>query len=83
MRKTKNQGPQETRERMLKLAQRLYEGGSVTAQYIRETFGVSKPTSQRDLVVLEQCLPVTATKVKVPRMVKVIAIETSVRLMRR
>ncbi len=50
----------DVRERMLKLAARLWTGGAVSGAYIRRRFGVSVATSKRDLVVLEQTLPVVA-----------------------
>lgn len=49
------------RMRMLTLAQLLYGGGKITSRYIVDTFGVSKPTACRDLMVLEQVLPVIVT----------------------
>lgn len=47
----------DVRERMLKLAERLYTGGALSSAYIHRRFGVSKATAKRDLTVLEQILP--------------------------
>ena len=48
----------DTRQRMLKLAERLYSGGTVSSAWIQRHFGVSFATAKRDLVVLEATLPV-------------------------
>lgn len=54
--------PTPTIDRLLKLAHRIGCGKEVTSRYIRETFGVSRPTAQRDLVRLECALPVDVAK---------------------
>lgn len=55
---SRNDGASDAATRMLKLAQLLYSGGAVTARLIRDVFAVSWPTAKRDMVKLEQCLPV-------------------------
>lgn len=50
------------RVRLLKLAERLFTGGAVSSAYIREHFGVSRATAQRDLIVLEASLPVCVNR---------------------
>lgn len=49
---------------MLKLAQLLYGGSTVDAHLIRAMFRVSVATSKRDMVKIEQCLPVRCELVK-------------------
>lgn len=44
--------------RMLKLAQMLFAGVEVDTQLIQDLFHVSWSTAKRDMVALEQCLPV-------------------------
>ena len=46
--------------RGLKIAAMLGNGQSITTELIRKQFGVSKATATRDMVVIEQCLPVDA-----------------------
>lgn len=48
----------DVRARMLQLAALLYAGEPLTARFIHERFGVSWATAKRDLVVIEQNLPV-------------------------
>lgn len=50
--------------RLLKLAQLLFDGGTVTSAYIEETFEVSYATAKRDMVKLEQCLPVVVEHIE-------------------
>lgn len=51
----------DTRVRMLKLAERLFTGGAVSVAWVCRHFGVSLATAKRDLVLLEQTLPVEAS----------------------
>jgi DeoR/GlpR family transcriptional regulator of sugar metabolism len=44
--------------RMLKLAQLLYSGATINVHLITSMFGVSLATAKRDMVKVEQCLPV-------------------------
>lgn len=41
---------------------RIYHGGEVTAPWIRERFGVARGTAHRDMQLLEEMLPVRASK---------------------
>jgi DeoR/GlpR family transcriptional regulator of sugar metabolism len=64
----------DARVRMLKLAQRLFTGGAVSSAYIRRTFDVSHATAKRDLVVLEQTLPIAKDR-RHPHNMKLLQLE--------
>ncbi len=49
----------DVRRRMLALAAALFAGEQLSTEVIRARFQVSKATAKRDLVVIEQCLPVS------------------------
>ncbi len=44
--------------RLITLTRDLVEGRAITSRYIRETHGVSRPTANRDMYLLELALPV-------------------------
>ena len=45
-------------ERILRAAWHLFHGGIVTSAWLRDSFGVSKATAKRDLLLLKAALPV-------------------------
>lgn len=46
-------------QRIVEAAWHLFHGGIVTASWLRETYGISKATAKRDLLLLRAALPVT------------------------
>lgn len=51
--------PDGPRLRIARLVVALFRGHEVSARQIREEYRVSKATAKRDLLVLEQAVPVT------------------------
>lgn len=51
-------GSTDSSTRLLKLAERLFTGGEVSHAFVVQRYGVSFATAKRDLVKLEQALPV-------------------------
>lgn len=47
---------------LLKIAFHLCNGGQVSTQWIRDTYGVSKATAKRYMVRIEVSLPVIASR---------------------
>lgn len=43
--------------RWLTMCRRLYEGGTITIRWLRESFGVSLATAKRDMALIEANLP--------------------------
>ena len=54
----RNSGASDAATRMLKLAHVLFEGGEISTRYVMDRFGISLSTAKRDLLKIEQCLPV-------------------------
>jgi predicted DNA-binding transcriptional regulator YafY len=48
----------DVRVRIVRLVERLFSGQELSSRWIVETFKVSYATAKRDLILLEQCLPV-------------------------
>lgn len=48
----------DSRTRMLKLAELLFAGKQITSRFVADTFGVSVATAKRDITLIERTLPV-------------------------
>lgn len=51
-------------ERMVRYAWRLYSGGDITTEWMRNRFGISKMTASRDMAALRKALAVDEVRVK-------------------
>lgn len=55
----RNVSTPDTRERMLRLAKKLYAGEIITARAIVDEFGLSWSSAKRDIQLIRMFLPVT------------------------
>jgi predicted DNA-binding transcriptional regulator YafY len=58
--------------RLLRIARRMFEGGIISTQWVRQEYGVSSATAKRDLQLVGMYLPVEISVVGQAKQLRIV-----------